>query len=259
MTPPTAPPQLLIVEDHLDLREMLQQVLLEQGYAATAATSLDEALGLVHRQPFDLMVTNLFTPTTEETLAFLLPLRTLSCGIPIIVMAGLLTAREVEQQGFTTLLYLPFGLDDLITAVAEGLNHPFSPDNLHQAETVKRYVAALIAGDTETALALCTEDVRYYPWIVPAYPAAHPVLGREAARAYVEEQHRYFGLYQAEVVQLYPWPGGVAVRFRMHWNDPDGVEHEQMAGLCLRLTEDGQISQTGIPVQNERLRTLLGR
>ena len=145
-----------------------------------------------------------------------------------------------------------------MVAVAEGLRHSFTPDNLHHAEAVKRYVSAVMQGDRAEALALFTEDVRLYPWIVPAYPAAHPAIGLTAARAYVEEQRRYFGRwYRAEVVQLYPWPGGVAVRFRMHLNDPDGVAREQMAGLCLRLTEDGKISQVGIPTQDEHLHAWL--
>src|SRR5690348_1747993 len=81
MTPPTPPPQLLIVEDNLDLRAILQQALLEQGYAATAAASLEEALHLVHRQPFDLILTELFTPAYQETLALLLPLQALAHAI----------------------------------------------------------------------------------------------------------------------------------------------------------------------------------
>jgi hypothetical protein len=60
-------------------------------------------------------------------------------------------------------------------------------------------------------------------------------------------------------VKLYPIPHGVAVRLRLHWQDPDGVEKEQMIGRCLQVTADGQISQMGIPVQDEHLRILLGR
>lgn len=258
MTPPTLPPQLLIIEENLDLQRALQQVLAEQGYAATAASSLEEALWLVHQQPFDLILTDLFPPTNEETLASLLPLRQLAHGIPIVVMASLLTPREVEQQGFSTRLSLPFGLDDLITTVAEGLNHPFSLDRGRQEEGVKRYILALMHGDMEEVLALCTEDVRIYPWIVPAYPAARPVTGRRAARAYLQEEQRYFGTYQAGLVQLYPCPHGVAVRLRLRWKDPAGALQQQMVGRCLEVTADGQISQLGIPVQDERLRTWLG-
>jgi CheY-like chemotaxis protein len=255
----TPSPQLLIVADDVNLREILQRVLVELGYAPTAAASLEEALGLVHQQPFDLIVTAPFSPTDEETLAALSPLRQLAHGIPIVVMASLLTTREVEQQGFTTRLCLPFGLDTLITAVAEGLNHPFRLDQSLQTEGVKRYILALMQGDVETVLALCTEDVRIYPWIVPAYPAAHPVTGRTAARAYLQEEQRYFGIYQAEMVRLYPCPHGVAVRLRLRWQNPAGAVQQQMVGRCLEVTADGQISQVGIPIQDERLRTWLGR
>src|SRR5690348_8000863 len=122
MTPPFPTPQLLIVEDDRALRAILQQVLFEQGYAATAAASLEEALRLVHRQPFDLILTELFTPSDQETVATLLPLRGLAHAIPIVVVTTGLTASEVRQQGFSGLLSKPFGWDDLITTVAEGLN-----------------------------------------------------------------------------------------------------------------------------------------
>lgn len=253
------PPQVLVIEDDLVLQEILQQVLVEQGYAAAGASSLEQALRLVHQQPFDLILTELFTPTDEETLASLLPLRKLAFGIPIVVVDTLLTAREVEQQGFSGPLGKPFSADDLITTVAENLNRPFSAAQLPQVETAKRYIAALIQGDLEALLALCTEEVRIYPWIVPPYPAARPVTGRMAARADLQEQQQYFGTFQLDLVRYYPCPHGVAVRLRQRWRDPTGALQQQMVARCLQVTADGQISQVGIPVQDEHLRTLLGR
>lgn len=252
------PPQLLVIEDDVVLQGSLQQVLFEQGYAAMVTSSLEEALHLVHRQPFDLILTELFTPSDQKTVAFLHWLRALAHATPVVVMASWFTAREVRQQGFSGLLSKPFRLDDLITTVAEHLNHPFTALQLRQAEVTRRFIAALIQGDVEAAIALCTEEVQLFPWIVPAYPSARPVTGRADARAYLQEMKRYFGTYQMELAQLYPCPHGLAVRLLLHWQDPAGAFQQQMVGLCFQVSGE-QISQVGIPAQDERLRTLLGR
>lgn len=259
MTSPIPPPQLLLIETHPDLRRILQMVLIDQGYVVMGAASLEQALRLVHRQPFALILTDLFTPAGQETLAHLLPLRELAHGIPIVVVATWLTASDVRQQGFSGVLHQPFGLDDLVTAVAEGLNQPFSAAQRPQTVVAQRFVSALLERDVEAVLALCTEEVRMYPWIVPAYPAAHPAFGWTAARAYLEELQQYFVTSQAESVQCYPCPHGVAVRLWLRWQDPAGAVYQQMVGLCLAVTADGQISQVGVPVQDERLRTRLWR
>ena len=253
-----SPPQLLVVEDDLALQAILQQVLVEQGYAAEAASSLEQALRLVHRQPFDLILTELFTPTDEETLASLLPLRKLTLGIPIVVVASWLTARDVEQQGFSGPLSKPFGVNDLILRVAAGLNQPFSTDQLRQAEVIKRYVAGLNARDMEGLVAVCTEHVRFYPWYVPPYPAARPFTGRVALRAFYEELFGYLHDLTLELCQLYPCPYGLAARLLFRWRTDEGAFTQQIVGCCFHISGE-QISQVGIPTsRDERLAALLG-
>jgi CheY-like chemotaxis protein len=252
------PPQLLVVEDDLALQSVLHLVLADQGYAASVASSVEQALRLVHRQPFDLILTELFTPTDEETVAYLLPMRKLAHGISIVVVASWLTTREVEQQGFNGPLSKPFGVNDLIMQVAAGLNRPFSAMQLRQAEVAKRYVTCLIAGDIEALVALCTEQVRYYPWVAPPYPAARPVTGHVALRAHLQEMFRYFRHYTLELAQLYPCPYGIAARLLLRWRTSEGALKQQIVGLCFQSSGE-QISQVGIPIQDEHLRTLLGR
>ena len=170
MTLPPRSPQLLIGEANLELRGVLHQGLCEQGYMATEAASLEQVLRLVHRQPFDLIVTEPFTPHDQETLARLLPLGALAHATPIVVVSTWLTVKEVRQHGFCGVLRKPFDWDELITTVAESLNQPWNLAQLPQVEIAKHYIAALGQRDVERILALCTEDVRLYPWIVPAYP-----------------------------------------------------------------------------------------
>jgi ketosteroid isomerase-like protein len=165
----------------------------------------------------------------------------------VVVIATWLSTQDVRASGFAALLREPFDLNELITTVAECLNHPMSDEQRRQAEIATRGVAALDRRDFEAAFALCTEDVRFYPWIIPPYPAARPTTGRAALRAYFEEMAGYFHDRHAEIGQLFACPHGIAVRIHADWRTADGVRQQQMVALCFQITGE-QISQLGVPM-----------
>lgn len=247
-------PRLLVTEPDPALAFTMHQTLAEMGYASTLASSLEQGLRWVHEQPFDLIVTDTFSGTWQESLASLRPLLALSHPIPVILCtAWQIEETVVRQAGFAGQVEQPFDLEDFITTVAECLNHPWTTVELQQVEVVKRYAAGLRTWDVEALVALCTEDVRLFPWIVPAYPRARPVTGRAAARAYYEEQQHYFSAYQLDLVNVYPCPHGVAGRLVIEWQDPPGVVKRQMIAGCIKVTPDGHITQVGLPPPDERL------
>lgn len=251
--PILASPQLLVVEANQDLGLMFQQALAEMGYTSTLGSSLKDALGLIHQQPFDLILTDAFSSSGGEVLASLRPLLALSYGVPVILCtAWSLTESAVKQEGFAGFVPQPFDLDQLVTTVAECLNLPWSPDQLHQAEVAKRYVAAYILWDVQALVAMYTEDVRLFPWIAPAYPHARPVSGRAAAQAYHEEEKRYFSAtQQIELTNLYPCPRGIAARLLLQWRDPPSVWKQQIVAGCLKISADDHVSQVGLPPPDE--------
>ena len=99
----------------------------------------------------------------------------------------------------------------------------------------------------------------YTPGLCPPIRRLIRSLGRTEASAYVEENIGTSASIRRNWCSSTPGPHVVAVRFRLRWHHPDGVVQEQMAGKCLQLTADGQISQVGIPIQDEHLRILLER
>jgi hypothetical protein len=129
----------------------------------------------------------------------------LSHSLPVILCtAWLLAETDVRKEGFAALVRQPFDLDHLVTTVAACLNQPWSPAQLRQAEVVKHYAASFLNQDVEAVLALYTEEVLFLPWMVSAYPFAHPVRGKAAVRLYLQEMWQYFGAFQMDVVNLYP-------------------------------------------------------
>lgn len=247
-------PHLLVAEADVALRWFSQQALVEMGYACTPASSLKETLRLLHQQPFDLVVTETFSRSGQGALEALRPLLALSHPLPVLLCTGWpLKEVEVQQAGFAALVLRPFRLEHLVVTEAEALHQPWSPAQRRQAEVVERYVASLARREVESMLALCTEEVQLYPWIVPAYPFARPVQGKAAARAYLQEQLAYFGDLQIDVVRLSPCPHGIAARSRLRWRDPAGVPRQQMVTVCVKMTPEGQVSQVGLPLPDERL------
>jgi CheY-like chemotaxis protein len=224
----------------------LQWVLVEQGYYLSVASSLEEALRLVHQQPFDLLLTELLAPPDQETLAFIQPLRELAYPTPVVVIDTWLSARQVRASGFATLLSQPFTLNELITTVAECLHRPLSEEQHRQAEIARRCLAAWDLRDFEAALAWCSEEIQFYPWVVPPYPAARPVRGRAALRAYCEEVAGYFQDRHATIGPMYPCPHGLAARMHLDWRNGEGTLQQQMIAVCFQVSGE-QISQIGVP------------
>src|SRR5260221_8547894 len=148
--PASASPQLLVVEDDSALQQLLQEGLAEMGYPSRVASSLEQALFLVHQQPFDLIVTDTFSRTGQDVLAPLRELLELSHPTPVLVCTGWsFDDRAVRQAGFAGLVRKPIHLDHLVTTIAECLDQPSSPAQLRQAEGGQRFFASFIHRDAE--------------------------------------------------------------------------------------------------------------
>src|SRR6185437_2178317 len=86
------PQRILLIEDDPDLREILHHVLLEEGYEATVASSLEAGRHLVQNGTFHLIVTDSFRHLDLDPLASVEELRLLAQPTPV----GLMTAWPVS-------------------------------------------------------------------------------------------------------------------------------------------------------------------
>ena len=57
--------KILVVDDEQSLREVLSIMLKRAGYAVTSATDGEEAIELLHREIFDLVITDLRMPKID--------------------------------------------------------------------------------------------------------------------------------------------------------------------------------------------------
>ena len=121
----TAEVTVLVVEDEPLIRETLEEVLGEAGYAVTAAATGEEALRLLNAegQDFRALVTdiNLSGKATGWHVAH--RARELTPSLPIVYMSGG-SANEWSANGVpgSILLTKPFAMAQVVTAVSNGLN-----------------------------------------------------------------------------------------------------------------------------------------
>jgi CheY-like chemotaxis protein len=118
--------QILLVDDDIQIRRLLENILATEGHRVQSAGDGAEALHMVHETAFDMMVTDLVMPE-KEGLEIIREVRREFPLIKIIAMTGggygspseyLALARAF---GVEKTLLKPFSRDDIITAVSQVL------------------------------------------------------------------------------------------------------------------------------------------
>ena len=59
------PANVLVVDDELDIRELIQEILSDEGYKVTVAASASEAKIARTKQEFDLILLDIWMPETD--------------------------------------------------------------------------------------------------------------------------------------------------------------------------------------------------
>lgn len=240
-------PWLLLVEPDAELREILGDLLHEEGYDLQIAATLQEALALLDSRTFAFVLSDLFAGVSKHAFTQAHILRRRANPIPV----GLLTTnppRDPEtltQAGFACVIPMPFDLDAFLITLASCINQSLTLDQQRQAETVQCYFDALTAGDWEAVLALCTEEVAYYPPANSRITTERKLSGKAAYRAYLAASIPQYPGYVCQEVMTYARPKGLAVCYRYGWL-PRGAAPAYGVGNVLFHFEGDLISQIGV-------------
>ena len=119
---PEAKPIILLVDDDADLRSLLERVLLRAGLVVHSAGDGRQAIKLLARETFDLVVTDIIMPDVEG-IELILKIRRDHPKLPIIAMSagGRLKAdgylKMAQSFGANQILEKPFPIDVLLTEV----------------------------------------------------------------------------------------------------------------------------------------------
>lgn len=117
--------RILIVEDDVQLREMLKQVLELQNYEVVESNDGEDAIQVLKQSPFDLVITDIIMPQKDGT-GLIMEIRKSYPDLQIIAISG--GARHIDPQnplhiakmlGANQTFTKPFKIKELLGAVRE--------------------------------------------------------------------------------------------------------------------------------------------
>lgn len=112
-----AGPHILVVDDELSIRELLEIVLENGGYQVTTALGVKPAIAVLEKQEFDCVVTDLFMGNDRNAGIKLLDwIRANSPYVPVVMMTAhgsVDSAVEAMQRGATDYVQKPFKNDEI--------------------------------------------------------------------------------------------------------------------------------------------------
>jgi CheY-like chemotaxis protein len=118
-TVPAASEQVLLVEDNADLLDLTLMMLTELGYEAVGVASAEEALALLEKQAYAMLVTDVTLPNMSG-IELARQVRERFPGMAVVVASGY--GRSSELDGIAArYLKKPYHLMDLKKVVEEGL------------------------------------------------------------------------------------------------------------------------------------------
>ena len=120
-----SPCRILVADDELLIQRFVSQVLSGDGYDVTCVSSGDEAMELMERHRFDLIITDIVMPGTHNGLDVLSAARKADTEYKVIVITGFHTDETVERAealGAADYMLKPFDVVSLRFNVREALN-----------------------------------------------------------------------------------------------------------------------------------------
>jgi CheY-like chemotaxis protein len=242
----TLPSRVLIVEAAPELQDTFRLLLDEEGYEPDIVATLEEALVRVEEVTYGLILADLFAGKSPQTLTPAHVLRRRVQPTPI----GLLTTEtrseeEAQAAGFAFVVRMPFDLATFLVQIATALDRPLCEEQRRQAPIVERWFAAMEAEDWKALLALCTDDVAYYPPGTSVVAQARRLRGKAALHAYSKRAAAYYTQNVFTDVLIYAQPHGLIARHTSHWITPDERWH-RAAGATLFHFRGRKICQVGV-------------
>ncbi len=178
-------PQVLVVDDELDIRTLLQEILSEEGYQVTVAADADEARAAWIDDKPDLVLLDIWMPGTDGITL----LREWSDGkplaCPVVMMSGhgtVETAVEATRLGAFDFVEKPLSLAELLRTVERAINEGQS---VRPQSKMKLPDMVAPIGKSKEMKALRDQAQRLAPHDTPVLLLGEAGTGREAFARYI--------------------------------------------------------------------------
>ncbi len=116
--------EILVVDDEIGIRELLSEILFDEGYHVHLAENAEQARALRNRQAPDLVLLDIWMPDTDGVSLLKEWVAQGLLTMPVIMMSGhgtIETAVEATRIGAVDFLEKPIALQKLLDAVARAI------------------------------------------------------------------------------------------------------------------------------------------
>jgi two-component system, NtrC family, nitrogen regulation response regulator NtrX len=224
--------RILVVDDEADIRELVQEILTEEGYTVGVAGTAAEARAACASQHPDLVLLDIWMPDTDGITLLREWQQTLGATLSVVMMSGhgtVETAVEATRLGALDYVEKPLSLAKLLRTVRSALE-----EGGRRRQAVRANVPSLIApaGRSRVMRELRDQVKQLAPHDAPVLIVGEPGTGREAFARYMHS--------------LGPRAGGEFV------TAVSGALNGDDAEAMLYGTESGGVIRKGLIEQAER-------
>jgi DNA-binding NtrC family response regulator len=162
---------ILVVDDEMGIRELLSEILGDEGHVVTTAENAQQARAARAAETPDLVLLDIWMPDTDGVTLLKEWQRDNLLTMPVIMMSGhatIDTAVEATRIGALNFLEKPISLQKLLRAVQQGLQRNVEPPRPVMAQVAPRVVE--VASESPASSAVPVE----INGVMAAAPAAPP-------------------------------------------------------------------------------------
>src|SRR5215203_5323143 len=146
---------ILVVDDEIGIRELLSEILADEGHVVVTAENASAARAARMREELDLILLDIWMPDTDGVTLLKEWASTGQLTMPVIMMSGhatIDTAVEATRFGAMEFLEKPIAMTRLLTAVRSGLERGRVMRNIRVSAPV-----ALAPAETATTAASASQ------------------------------------------------------------------------------------------------------
>jgi two-component system nitrogen regulation response regulator NtrX len=176
--------RILVVDDENDIRELVREILSEEGYAVDTAANAADARAACGRQVPDLVLLDIWMPDTDG-ISLLREWQAQGLTAPVVMMSGhgtVETAVEATRLGAIDYVEKPLSLAKLLRTVERALD-----EGKRRQRATRTLVPPLIApvGRSRLMRDLREQVKQIAPHEAPVLVLGEPGTGREAFARYI--------------------------------------------------------------------------
>ncbi len=177
--------RILVVDDEADIRELVREILTEEGYAVEVAATAAEARAACARQLPDLVLLDIWMPDADGISLLREWQQNQSLQVPVVMMSGhgtVETAVEATRLGAVDYVEKPLSLAKLLRTVSNALE-----EGRRRKQSARTLLPPLLVpvGRSRLMRELREHAKQLAPHEAPVLVVGEPGTGREAFARYI--------------------------------------------------------------------------